>query len=248
MAIDQALLEGALRNGPSLRLYGWQPACLSFGRNQLVRGIYDPARAHARGMDVVRRPTGGLAVLHDAELTYALAAPVAVVGRPRKAYRAITEALVTGLRGLGVLAAVASADAGARAPAPTGTHPCFDGAAPGEIIAGDLKLVGSAQRTEGGCLLQHGSILLAGEQSIVSDLRFDGAGGMEGSGPRPGNSTLAGILGVAPAAEVVAAAIAGGFEEAFGIRLAPDALTHAESMRALDLEHHFGDDAWTWRR
>jgi lipoyl(octanoyl) transferase len=243
MAVDQALLENAARLGPTLRLYRWRPACLSFGRNQQTLGRYDPARLRARGLDVVRRPTGGLAVLHDAELTYAVAAPVADIGRPRAAYAAISAALVEGLRRLGVGARVVAAADG-RAPAPDAAYPCFGEAAPGEIAAGAGKLVGSAQRAEHGCLLQHGSILLDGDQAAVAAL---------GTGPAPvagsgRNATIAGLLGALPPVEAVGAAVIAGFEARIGILLAPRPLDSAERERARTLETHFASDAWTWRR
>ena len=108
MAIDSALLDAVKAAGvPVVRLYRWSPATLSFGRNQPTRGRYDREAATARGIDFVRRPTGGQAVLHDDELTYAVVAPVSVIGKPRAAYGRINRALVAGLERLGVGAAVA---------------------------------------------------------------------------------------------------------------------------------------------
>ena len=99
MAVDQALLDAVKAGGaPVLRLYRWDPATLSFGRTQPARGLYDAEAARARAIAFVRRPTGGQAVLHDDELTYAVVAPVPAVGRPREAYRRINAALVEGLR------------------------------------------------------------------------------------------------------------------------------------------------------
>lgn len=111
MAIDHALLEGVQRGGrPVVRFYTWSPACLSLGRNQPVA---EPARvaaaAAARGAEVVRRPTGGFAVFHDRELTYAVVVPVGVLGSPRESYVAINRALVAGLRLAGVGAEVVGA-------------------------------------------------------------------------------------------------------------------------------------------
>src|SRR4028119_220945 len=86
MAVDEALAESVRQGGlPVLRLYRWSPRCLSLGRNQPARGRYDTAALAARGIDVVRRPTGGRAVLHDRELTYCAALPAALLGGPRPA-------------------------------------------------------------------------------------------------------------------------------------------------------------------
>jgi lipoyl(octanoyl) transferase len=115
MAIDAALTDGVRRGAPPvLRFYLWRPACLSFGRNQPARDVYDPAAAAAAGVDIVRRPTGGLAVLHDAEVTYAVIAPVTAIGRPRAAYVRINTVLADALRRLGVHGAGVAGEAAAR--------------------------------------------------------------------------------------------------------------------------------------
>lgn len=277
MAIDQALLESVQAGGrPALRFYRWRPACLSFGRNQPARGLCDPARAAARGIDIVRRPTGGLAVLHDRELTYAAVLPVGLLGSPRETYRALNRALVDGLRRIGLAAelapaapavalvavrATAAPAAGSASPthgvmpaastSPGGesataaaalaavTASCFQAPAPGEVVVAGRKLVGSAQRVERRAILQHGSLLLDGDQSLVAEL-------MAGP-PPPAPATLASALGRAPEPAELVEALCAGFESALGIRLAPGALSSAERDRARALEAHFSSDAWTWR-
>src|SRR2546429_5518960 len=90
MAIDAALLTEAARTGRAfLRLYRFDPPCLSLGRNEPAAARYDRAAIARRGLDVVRRPTGGGAVWHEHEVTYAVAAPVATFGSFRNAYRTI---------------------------------------------------------------------------------------------------------------------------------------------------------------
>jgi lipoyl(octanoyl) transferase len=178
MALDAALFESVLAGGPPvLRFYLWAPACLSLGRNQPARAIYDPKLASAHGIDIVRRPTGGLAVLHDAEVTYSLMAPMQILGRPRAAYVRANEWLIAALTRLGISAAVAPAHArggGWRPGQPVA--PCFAEPAAGEILAAGRKLVGSAQRCERRCILQHGSILLSGDQRRVQLLQRAPAG------------------------------------------------------------------------
>ena len=106
MAADEALLDDAARSRrASLRLYRWDPPTLSVGRNQSLDGL-------ANGMPVVRRPTGGQAVWHEHELTYAVAAPIATFGSLRQAYREIHARLAIALRSLGVDAVLAVAPAG----------------------------------------------------------------------------------------------------------------------------------------
>lgn len=240
MALDHALLA-SVQNQPRavLRLYRWQPACLSFGRNQPARGCYDEAAARALGIDIVRRPTGGMAVLHDRELTYAVIAPVDLLGGPRASYHTINRALVAGLRRLGVPAQLAP---GAKRSAFGTLHPCFAEPAAGEVVAAGQKLVGSAQRCERRALLQHGSILLDGSQDVVSRIAavsFD-LGGRA--------TTLTALLGAAPALDALSAAIVAGFEEATGCRVRAGTLDTAVAERASELEALYGSPEWTWRR
>jgi lipoate-protein ligase A len=257
MAVDQALFESVQAGAAAvLRLYRWSPPCLSLGRNQRAAGNYDPAAARALGIDIVRRPTGGLAVLHADELTYAVIAPAAPLGGPRAAYRAVNEALVNALRELGV-PAVLGGGAEARAPSPDALHPCFERPAPGEVVALGRKLVGSAQRVERGAILQHGSILRTGTQDAVSDLctaRTSSAAGETAAGGSAtrtalrGEITLAELLGTAPAWAALSRAVCRNFEARLGTALAPATLSPAERARAELLASEFGSDAWTWRR
>ena len=98
MAIDAGLLALAERTGRAfLRLYRFDPPCLSFGRNEPAAG-YDRAAITRLGVDVVRRPTGGRVVWHEHEVTYAVVTPVAAFGTLRRAYWAIQEWLAAALR------------------------------------------------------------------------------------------------------------------------------------------------------
>ncbi|MBU0491949.1 MAG: lipoate--protein ligase family protein [Chloroflexi bacterium] len=161
MAVDEALMEG--QSPPTLRFYGWEPPCVSLGRFQPVDGAVDRAACQSRGIDLVRRLTGGRAILHDApdrELTYSLVVPAQdalAAGDVLSSYRAISAALVAGLRRLGVPAAVTPARTLGPDPA---TAACFDQPADYEITVHGRKLVGSAQARRGGVILQHGTVLL----------------------------------------------------------------------------------------
>lgn len=245
MAIDQALLEGvAAGAAPAVRFYRWRPACLSFGRNQPALGQYDPVRVAALGCDVVRRPTGGLAVLHDAELTYAVVAPVGLLGGPRATYEAINRALAAGLCALGVPAALAGGARRGAIAAFAGAHPCFAAPAAGEVVVGARKLVGSAQRVERRTVLQHGSILLDGTQAVLHQLRVGGAA----AAPAVGATSIREVLGRVPGDADLVSELARGCEGVFGTSLAPAPLDAGEAERARDLEARFTDPKWTWRR
>lgn len=265
MGIDVALLE-AVRLGaaPVVRFYRWSPACLSFGRNQPARGLYDLAAAAARGIDFVRRPTGGQAVLHADELTYAVVAPVAVIGRPRDAYRRINQALVTGLRAVGLRAELAPAPALASpragpTPGPDGagnarttrewSMACFRRPEAGEVVASGRKLVGSAQRMEGRVILQHGSLLLGGSQSVAEELlERSSASSPATADHAAGWTTLDAEIGQRPTVERLASALAGGFERALGTSLAPATMAGSEAAEARRLKERYGSEAWIWRR
>ena len=167
MAIDQALLERAQHQGESwLRLYQWAPHCLSFGRHEPATRRYDRERITELGLDTVRRPTGGRAVWHAEEVTYAVAAPGERLGSLPAAYLEIHHMLADALRGLGANASLAAP--GWTPPLDAGA--CFSQPAGGEIMIEGRKVVGSAQLRQGGALLQHGSILLADNQGLVLGL------------------------------------------------------------------------------
>lgn len=246
MAVDEALLASAMDGAPPvLRFYRWAPACLSFGRNEPARGHYDAGAAAAAGVDLVRRPTGGLAVHHAEELTYAVVGRVADLGRPRQAYLRINQALVAGLRAVGLPAAVSAGAARLSVGEPGA---CFALPAEGEVVCGGRKLVGSAQRREGHALLQHGSILLAGDQSLVARLRTDAPARAPGVPPSPGSTTVAAVLGRSLCAVDLVGPLADAFCSVLGIRFAPAALDSIERGRALALEARYRTDEWTWRR
>jgi lipoate-protein ligase A len=222
MAVDHAMLESVQAgSAPILRFYRWSVPTLSFGRNQPAAGIYSPSEQPA-----VRRPTGGMAVLHAREITYGLALPAERLGGPRATYIAINQALVAGLRELGAAAVVAGPTSRGRFGS---VQPCFAEAAEGEVVAGGRKLVGSAQRYERRCILQHGSILLENDQPA-------GAVG------------LSELVTKLPDASAIAAVLRDAFARVCGICLAPGELSRHELERAAELEEHYASDVWTWRR
>lgn len=234
MWIDDALLRRAQEGVAFLRLYRWSPGCLSFGRHEPATRRYDRDRIAALGLDTVRRPTGGRAVWHDGELTYAVAGPVSLFGSLPATYRAIHSVLGAALGRLGAEARLAPAPA--RVPGP-GAGACFAAPVGGEVTVEDRKVVGSAQVRDGARFLQHGSILLADGQQVVTRVS-------RAPGPPVASAGLGALLGrditFAEAAEAVAtaaqAAWPGGWHEA------------EAPARPADVANPFADPEWTWRR
>jgi lipoate-protein ligase A len=237
MALDQAMLDRAEQTGERwLRLYTWSPHCLSFGRHEPAARRYDRDRIERAGLDVVRRPTGGRAVWHARELTYAVAAPVAALGGLRATYLGFHRVLLAALRRLGADASLAAAlqvpalEAGA----------CFASAVGGEIMVKGRKVVGSAQVRQGTALLQHGSILLGDDQAIVGTVT-------RGEPPADGSGALSAALGRTITAAETAGAVLACAREAWREDLME---TGRFSTLLADAGAHLGryqSAEWTWR-
>lgn len=203
MAVDEALMLSCGRGEtpPTLRFYAWRPPAVSVGRSQRLAEEVDAAACRRLGVDWVRRPTGGRAVLHDQEVTYSVVIAQALLPGPViETYRQLSRGLVEGMRLLGIEAALWSPpDSGGPVPASraaaralrggatgaagaggagTGaalTGACFDAPAWYELLAGGRKVVGSAQMRAGGVILQHGSILVRFDaHRLLSVLRLGG--------------------------------------------------------------------------
>jgi lipoate-protein ligase A len=236
MAIDQALLERAGAGERWLRLYRWAPHCLSFGRHEPALRRYDRPKIAERGLDLVRRPTGGRAVWHAEELTYALAVPGDVLGGSRQAYEEIHRMLLAALGLLGVWAEMAPA----RRTAGLEAGSCFASPAGGEIVIGGRKVVGSAQLREGAGLLQHGSILLGGRQTTIQEVTL-------GGGPRDLAGSLAEALGRLPEDREMADAVAAAAAARWGGAWEQTAIPAELVTRAAFHEERFRSPEWTWR-
>jgi lipoate-protein ligase A len=174
MAVDAALLAEVERGAslPTVRFYGWNPPAVSIGFHQPDPAPAEAARIAALGLEWVRRPTGGRAVYHGpraAELTYAVVARLGAAGMPAApgdCYRLVHAAIADGLARLGAAVELAGRR---RSPLrPASRQACFAASVPGEIVAAGRKLVGSAQRRSRRAFLQHGSIPLAGDQSVLA--------------------------------------------------------------------------------
>ena len=216
MAIDQAILAMHARgeSPPTLRLYRWNPPAVSLGYFQRRHGI-DLEACQRLGIDVVRRPTGGRAVLHLNDVTYAIVAgtgdgmPASVTA----AYRLICEGLLAAFRVLGFEAEPARQDAG-----PPRSDVCFLTSTAGDLLHNGRKFVGSAQTWQGSSMLQHGSIVLEPHTRTLSMLQWSGcsipAAAEDGLEQRM--TSVSGILGRVPGPDEMAAAIRHGMARVMG--------------------------------
>jgi lipoate-protein ligase A len=240
MAIDEVLLDGVAADAapPTLRFYEWSPPCLSLGYFQPF-DVVDVDACRALGVEIVRRPTGGRAILHDRELTYTVALPASLLGHDGgvlPSYYRLSLALQEGLHRLGIPATLAPESA---ASGPLHGPICFDRPSAHEILLHGRKLVGSAQVRRGGGLLQHGSILIEPRiDKLTACLRLprDSAGSPPGDGSERIEDGVAGLaeVGVTQVARI-AHAIAAAFAARFGVSLkvAPlraDELAAAEAL------------------
>ncbi len=253
MAVDEALLESVGTGGslPTLRFYSWTPACLSLGYAQPITEI-DRLTLEAQSWDLVRRPTGGRAILHMDELTYAIVAPSdhpALRGGVLESYRRLSLGLIAGVQRLGLVVDPPRADPPS---AGGGDNPvCFEIPSAYEITVGGKKLLGSAQLRRKDGILQHGSLPLSGDLSrICLTLRYADPQARLVARERllERATTVESMLNHEIEWAEAARAIQFGLEDALGWILTPGSLTEAEIERARELEQkRYDDSAWTGR-
>ena len=250
MAVDESILEfvGRGKALPTLRLYAWEPPCLSLGYAQPY-GDVDLVRLQARGWEVVRRPTGGRAVLHTDELTYSVIAPLSeprVAGTVLESYHRLAQALVEALNLLSMRVEVNENSA---APRGTSTNPvCFEVPSTYEITVGGKKLVGSAQARRKDGVLKHGSLPLTGDLTrILQVLVFPD----EESRTRAADrllrraTTVETGLGRAVSWDEAAQSFIAAFRSVLALDLQPDNLTPDEKTRTEELVRvKYGHPSW----
>jgi lipoate-protein ligase A len=231
MGVDQAIQEARVagRVPPTLRLYRFRPACVTIGRFQDPDEI-DLATCATRGFDVARRPTGGRAVLHRDEVTYALVSAVSD-GTPRgvaASYRHLSGMLVQAYAELGVGASLVARERGdARSAA------CYLHTTRADLAWGATKLSGSAQVWREDVCLQHGSVTQTRDMSLDADVFALGEKETEELAER--TASLEEILGERPTDEAVRLALRRGAESAFSVEFEEAPLTSWEESRAAEL-------------
>jgi lipoate-protein ligase A len=253
MAVDHALAACLDPGEAVLRIYRWSRPTVSFGRNEPARGRYDPVAGREAGIEFVRRPTGGRAVLHDRELTYAVLLPRPPRGGLRATYRMINSGLVEALRFLGIPATMAE---GPRSTRGLDAGPCFNAPARGEITVAGRKLVGSAQARLQGAILQHGSLLMGPGQDRLLDLISKPAVCRTGVNPREierrvgakGPISIEEVLCPAPPWSHLVDAVISGLRGVAGGDWHRGELAEAERDGSIELAGRYASAEWTWRR
>ncbi len=217
MAMDERLLSEAVRGGvpPMLRFYGWSPPAVSLGRFQDESTAVDAGACARQGIDIVRRITGGRAVLHDRELTYSVISPQGSGLFPNDVlgtYKVIAAGLLAGLRNLGVQAEMVSRPERPGKPMKRSGKEaaCFASPSWYEITVSGRKIVGSAQRRVAGAFLQHGSVL------IDYDPQFE-ASVIRGGGTPNAVTSIRHEVGRDITIDEIKKAFQAGFRDALGI-------------------------------
>ncbi len=253
MAVDEAILHSvaAGKSPPTIRFYRWQPPAISIGYFQKLQKQINEAACKKHGVDVVRRLTGGRAVLHQHELTYSVIAPEThpkVAGTILQSYLTISKGLLAGLANLGVKAQMVEGGVESRHE----TAACFDAPSWYELVVNNKKLVGSAQTRKMGVLLQHGSVPVETDsQLLFALLNFSGdkvrAAACERFSQKA--TCLAEAMGRKPFFHEITAAFRAGFAKGLEIELVDGELSEAEKEMAMQLaKEKYATREWNYKR
>ncbi len=250
--MDQAILEHIGRGEaiPTVRLYAWDPPCLSLGQAQPFADV-DIARLEERGWDVVRRPTGGRAILHTDEITYSIIAPAEeprVAGSILESYNRLSVALLGAVKALGLPVEIKE-DAGPSRETPNPV--CFEVPSAYEITVNGKKLIGSAQARRKEGVLQHGSLPLTGNLARITEaLTFPDDSERTDAAARllSRATTVQSVLGHEVLWNDAAHAFVWGFEAKLGLSFEVGELSGSEKSRADELvREKYNHPDWTRR-
>jgi lipoate-protein ligase A len=252
MAVDEAILQhiGKGDSQPTLRLYAWQPACLSLGHAQPFADV-DMARLRERGWEVVRRVTGGRAILHTDELTYSVTGPAddpLLTGGVLESYSRIAQALLQAVKEMDLAVEMKE---GKNSDHTTPNPVCFEVPSTYEITVNGKKLIGSAQARKKEGVLQHGSLPLTGDLTrICQALVFESEAARQEAAQRllARATTVESALGRVVSWETAAESFIRAFEAQLGLCFDKGGLSEPESRRAEELvQEKYGHPSWTER-
>lgn len=252
MSRDESIMHavGAGWQPPTLRLYGWHPYCLSLGYGQRIADV-DFDRLWEQGWGMVRRPTGGKAILHADELTYSVSLaeedPIAR-GGILPTYLRISEALYLAMAQLELSVQAMSPDT----PTDSIGAVCFEVPSKYEITWAGKKLIGSAQLRRHQAVLQHGTLPLYGDITRICEVLAyadEGQRALARQQVAQRATTLTEALGVSVAWQTVAESFAVAFAQTFGMDWQLEPLSDAEQDHALTLYHTvYTSDHWNLKR
>lgn len=254
MAVDEALLERVYnqQSPPVLRLYAWAPPCLSLGYAQTIKDV-NLGQLHERGWQLVRRPTGGKAILHTDELTYSVIAPTdepRLKGGVLESYLRLSTAILAALRRLQLPVQAQELSPGSQASSDSGPV-CFEVPSNYEITLNGKKLVGSAQARKKEGILQHGTLPLYGDLTRITEvLNFTDPAQRQSAAERllERATTVEMALGKTLAFNTAAAAFVQGFRETLQLEFESIPLTSAEEGLAAQLAaSKYSHPDWTGR-
>jgi len=244
MAVDEFLFRRAEASAATyLRFYQWDRPTASLGYSQETAKVIDVEFCRRRGIGIVRRLTGGKVVLHDREITYAVASSDTSVFSEtlRDSYRLISRALMRGLELMGLVPDMAATSPEAYI---RGVMPCFALPARDEIEINGRKIIGSAQKRAGAAFLQHGSIPLEKDEGLLASVTSPAAVPPDGTGM----TSLAEALGRPADFSWAVERFGRGFAEFFGVAFEPIELEAADREAVANIrDSRYATDAWTFR-
>ena len=255
MAVDEAILESNGRGEvlPTLRLYAWEPACISLGYAQPISDV-DQERLQNRGWELVRRATGGRAILHTDELTYSVTGPQEeprLAGGVLESYRRLSEALLAALQMLGLPAEALPQPLRPGSNGQPKEPVCFEIPSNYEITVYGKKLVGSAQARKKTTVLQHGTLPLYGDiKRITEVLAFPDEARRKTVAERllARATNIETVLDRMVTWEEAAGMFVRAFTETLDLKLEPGELTPTEITRAEELiKEKYAHPNWTER-
>lgn len=252
MAVDEAIFLSVMDGDspPTLRFYAWNPVCLSIGYFQKINTI-NIVECRKSNVDLVRRPTGGRAVLHYDEITYSITIPVpgGKEGSITDTYKSLNTGILKGLKKFGINGNFHRRQSGKIRKSP-GSPSCFNSPSLYEILVDGKKLLGSAQVRRNGYLLQHGSIPVNIDRNLINSLLISDNSLNIRTQVFDSYTTIYELIDPLPEREIIIDSIIDGFKETLDAKFIFDASITDEEIKKSDklFNEKYSNDAWNLSR